>query len=292
MRTRLARTGSVFAAGGVLATFLSAGGPVLPAATATLGVVVCAPGFPGTTEEAQPTMDRFADAVVRAAGWTDASLTAAYHPTAAAGRAHLQESTSVLAVVPFSFYWMYRGELDLRPVLQVARDQGATETWSLIAHRGRITRPADLDGWELTGLPGYAPAFVRGPLLSDWGELPASLRITPATRVLAALRRAAADEEVAVLLDPAQEAALSSLPFSGDLEVVMQSPELPGFLICAVGGRLGDDRLSSVRRALLGLHKKKEGREILESMRMVRFQEIDRRELEENAGASTGAASQ
>src|SRR6059036_784782 len=44
------------------------------AAAGARTLVVCAPGYPGTTEEAQPTMDAFARAAEAAAGWPAGSL--------------------------------------------------------------------------------------------------------------------------------------------------------------------------------------------------------------------------
>ena len=50
-------------------------------------------------------------------------------------------------------------------------------------------------------------------------------------------RLAASGQDVAVLLDVTQAAALPTLPFAADLEVVARSPRLPGALFCTVAGR-------------------------------------------------------
>ena len=43
-----------------------------------VGFVAVAPGYPGTTAEAQPSMDRFASALAAQAGWPAGSITATY----------------------------------------------------------------------------------------------------------------------------------------------------------------------------------------------------------------------
>src|SRR5437870_8109634 len=48
-------------------------------------IVVCAPGYPGNTVEAQPTMDLFAKYVEKAAGLAPGSLGAVYHETEKGG---------------------------------------------------------------------------------------------------------------------------------------------------------------------------------------------------------------
>src|SRR5262245_7454326 len=100
-RARIAAAPGVFLA--VLVAALPAG-PLARAASAPAGahsagaataagartLVVCAPGYPGTTDEAQPTMDAFARAAEAAAGWTTGSLHVVYDETLDGGRARLQ----------------------------------------------------------------------------------------------------------------------------------------------------------------------------------------------------------
>ena len=75
-----------------------------------------------------------------------------------------------------------------------------------------MTGPASLAGFELMSLAGYAPRFVRGPALGSWGKLPGDVKIVFSGAVLSGLRKAAAGEKVALLLDRAQTAALPTLP--------------------------------------------------------------------------------
>jgi len=250
-----------------------------PGAARTL--VVCAPGYPGTTAAAQPTMDRFAQAVAAAAGWPDGSLRAIYFETEEKGVRRLAEADAALALVPLPFFLKHGEALALAPKLQVVQEAGATEVWSLAAKRGAVASAAALADWEVTGVPGYAPGFVRGALFGDWGALPGSARITFTPAVLSALRRAAAGEKVAVVLDAAQAAALPSLPFAGDLEVVTRSRPLPGSLLCAVGARLPADDARSVFEGLLRMHRRPGDADLLKSMLMTRFEPIDRSALED-----------
>src|SRR5207245_3648963 len=56
-----------------------------PSIRSPAAIVVCAPGYPGTTGAAQPTMDAFASAAAAAAGWPAGSVRAAYFETAESG---------------------------------------------------------------------------------------------------------------------------------------------------------------------------------------------------------------
>jgi hypothetical protein len=149
-----------------------------------------------------------------------------------------------------------------------------------VAKKGAITSSASLDGWELTGRPGYAPAFVRGPVLGAWGVVPATARITFSAGILSVLRRAAAGEKIAAVLDGEQTASLASLPFVNDLEVVTHSMPLPASMLCIVRDHLAPAEAEGLAKALLRLHETEEGRGVLRSMRMKRFLPVDAKRLE------------
>lgn len=250
-----------------------------PAPAAARTIVVCAPGYPGTTAEAQPTMDGFASAAAGAAGWKPGGLAAVYHETLKGGVDRLGAPDAVLALVTLPFYLEERARLRLAPRLQVAIEPGGAETWSLVAKKGLVGSAAALDGWEILGNAAYSPAFVRGTILGGWGPMPASARIQFAPAPLSALRRAASGEKIAVLLDAAGAAALPTLPFASDLEVVARSAALPASLLCTVGDRLPARDAGQLIEGLKRLHRNPAGAAILKSMRMMRFEPVDEASL-------------
>jgi hypothetical protein len=239
-----------------------------------LAVVVCAPGFPGTTAEAQPAMDALAAALGRAAALPEGALGAVYLPGEADGVARLGASDAAVAMVPVPFFLAHGAALGLTPRLQGALSGGPLERWSLVARKGRVTGPADLASFTVLSAAGYAPAFVRGAL-GGWGRLPEATKVVATSQVLSALRKAAGGAEVAVLLDGAQAEALPSLPFAAELEVVARSAPLPVSMVATVGSRLGAARWGPLERAFLGLHGGPEGAAALAGIRMTRFTPID-----------------
>jgi hypothetical protein len=172
----------------------------------------------------------------------------------------------------------------------VLQGGGPSERWSLVARKGKVGSPAALDGFTILSSAGFAPAFVRGTALGGWGKLPASVRVEFSAAVLSALRRAAAGEPVAVLLDGAQSAALAGLPFAADLEVVARSPELPAGVVAAVGRRLPAARWTRLTAALRELQADPAGAEALAGIRMSRFVPLDAAALDAARRAYAGAA--
>jgi hypothetical protein len=225
-------------------------------------------------------MDAFARSAGLAAGWPEGKLGAVYHETEKGGLDRLAVDDAAMALVPLPFFLQHGAALELKPRLEAGQDSGATEIWSLVAKKGRIVSPASLDGWELTGKSGYAPAFVRGPALHGWGAVPATARITFSAGILSVLRRAAAGEKIAAVLDGEQTAALASLPFANDLEVVARSNPLPVSVLSIVGDRLSPAEAEALAKALLRLHETEEGKEVLTRMRMKRFLPVDAKRLD------------
>jgi hypothetical protein len=195
----------------------------------------CAPGYPGTTDQAAPTMDRFARALETATGLPAGAVEATYDETEAGAVEAVKSATGGVAIVTLPFWLAYREELTLRPVLLAVPRSGELERWSLVAPKGRVSGPSDLHGWEVSSIAGYAPRFVRGPVLSAWGALPEDVAVTFTARVLGALRRTARGQQIAVVLDGAQTEGVEKLPFAEDLEIVTRSAPMPSTIVCMIG---------------------------------------------------------
>ncbi len=266
----------ILAAAAVPAAAVAFAAPPVDRAT----MVFCAPGSPGTTEEAQGAMDAFASAVAQRAAQPAGALAATYAATEDAGVARLRAPDAAIALVSLPFFLKHEKALALHAELSPVMQGGAaTERWSLVAKKGRVASPAALDGFAILSAAGFAPAFVRGPVLGGWGKLPASVKIEQSSAVLSALRRAASDEPVAVLLDGAQEAAFASLPFASDLEVVARSPALPAGVVAVVGRRVPAARWQKIAAALQALPSEPAGAEALAGIRMARFVPLDAKAL-------------
>ncbi|HYQ80599.1 MAG TPA: hypothetical protein VEP68_03805, partial [Anaeromyxobacteraceae bacterium] len=164
-----------------------------PAAASGAGapatLVACAPGYPGSTAEAQPALDALAVALTEAASWPAGSIHAEYHQAEQAGVERLSRSDAALAMVALPFFLKHEAALHLEPRLLVQSEGGSlTEAWSLVAGKGRVASPAALQGFTVTSLAGYAPGFVRGAL-GAWGRIPDSAEVSFSGQVLSGLRK-------------------------------------------------------------------------------------------------------
>src|SRR4051812_48290548 len=173
-RARRAAIGGAIALAAV--TGHAAPAPAPPAHT----LIVCAPGSPGSTDEARPRMDALAAAVSARAG---TRIAASYEPSEDACVAQL--ASTALGLVSLPFFLAHERELGLVPRLQaVARGRPGLERWALVGARGRIAGPSALAGYTIVSSAAYAPGFVRGVVLGGFGAVPPSVRLEQSSAVL------------------------------------------------------------------------------------------------------------
>jgi hypothetical protein len=243
-------------------------GILTSAAIATL--VFCAPGYPGGSGDAQPSLNQFAKAAATSAGWKSDSLGAIYDPSEQGGLAKLGDKDSVLAFVPYAFYVQHAAALHLVPLAQAdVADVGTQERWTLVGKAGgAVTGAASLTGYTILSVAGYAPDFVKHSALAAWA-LPADVKVESTGQILSALRRVASGEPVVALLDQTQAAALATLPFAAQLKTLTQSAPLPVAVMAVVDARLPEARAKAFQTALIKMNSG--NAEALTSLRLKGF---------------------
>ncbi len=244
---------------------------MLALAAATL--VVCAPGYPGSTAEAQPAMDALARSLTRAAHLPEGSLAALYEEMepGCLGRLAHQESSLLLSTLPF--YLVHEKELGLEARLAAMPQSGEIlERWTLVTGKDH---PPSLEGYTVESSAGYSKKFVRAMAK----KLPGRVEIQQTSAVLSALKRAANGEKLAVLLDGSQAAAVAKLPFAGSLAVIETSPPVPVALVATLRKRIDDGRWKTVETAFLRLAEDRAAREALDGVRIAGFLPLDDKAL-------------
>ena len=231
-----------------------------------LTLVVCAPGYPGSRAEAQPTMDALARALSREAG---SEVRAVYEETEAGGLERLRAKDAALLLSPLPFWFTHKAALKLAARLQaVPRGGEALERWALVGGRESAS---SLEGHSVLSTAGYAEGFVHAIAPS----LPKDAKIEQTSGVLSALRRAANGDKVVVLLDGTQAGAVQKLPFASQLRTLQTSAPVPGALLSTVGGRLDSKRARALLQALQRLSKTEEGRAALAGAQLEGFVPVD-----------------
>ena len=222
-------------------------------------------------------MDDLSVALADLSGWPKDSLTATYFPQEKAGLARLAEPDVVLALVPLPFFLAHEKDLGLTARWAVVQ-QGleGTQSWALVAKKGAVKKPADLEGYSVFSTAGYAPDFVTRVALEGFGPLPASVNVTSGGQVLSALRKASTGtDKRAAVLDAEQLKALPTLPFGAELEVVFTGPKVPVAVVSTVGVKLSATDWKAASGAFLKLPAVEKGKTALEGVRLTGFAALD-----------------
>lgn len=194
-----------------------------------IALVVCAPGYPGSTQEAQPAMDALARELSQASHLT---VTASYDETAQGGLQSLKRPDAGLVLATLPFFLEHERDLHLTAkLLAVPQDGQRLQKWTLVAGK---EHPAQLEGYTVQSLAGDSPRFVRAVA----PEVPKDARISASASVLSGLRKAANGDKLAVLLDGTQAASLQTLPFAQSLSTVSSSAPLPVAVVATVGKKV------------------------------------------------------
>ncbi len=136
----------------------------LIAAAASL-LVFCAPGYPGSSADAQPLVGEFATSLAAAAGWPAGSLTAVYDASEQSDLTRLAAPEAAVAFVPYPFFVEHSAQLHLTPLVQAdVPPAGIQQRWTLVLQKGHAPPPAGLAGLTLISTAGYAQNFVRDVL--------------------------------------------------------------------------------------------------------------------------------
>src|ERR1700730_12449904 len=158
-------------------------------ALAAMMLVVCAPGSPGNTAQAQPAMDALARSIAKAAQLPACSMSAVYEETEAGCLRRLGEKDAALVLATLPFYLAHEQELGLSPRLSAMPQGGeALQRWTLVTGKDH---PASLKGYTVQSSAGYSKRFVRAVA----PKLPAQVEIQPADAILSALPRVADGEK-------------------------------------------------------------------------------------------------
>lgn len=226
-----------------------------------VALVVCAPGYPGSTQEAQPAMDALARELSQASHLT---VTASYEETAQGGLRSLKRPGAGLVLATLPFFLEHERDLRLTAkLLAVPQDGKPLQKWTLVTGKDH---PAQLAGYAVQSLAGDSPRFVRAVA----PELPKDAKITASSSVLSGLRKAANGDKLAVLLDGAQGASLRTLPFAQSLAEVSSSDPVPVALVATVGKKLNAAQWKALEAAFKQVPK-----EPLSGIQMSGFAPLD-----------------
>jgi ABC-type phosphate/phosphonate transport system substrate-binding protein len=253
---------------------------ILIAAKTTLAsprdVLVCDPGKPGTTKQAEATMATLARGVEGAGGLPPGSMRFTYIPDAKEAAAFLAKEKPGFAIISPALYLAWKKDRPLTPIAQSEREGKTTIRYLvLVGKSSPVKMLADLAGQTIVTThaddPGFTARVILGGALED-----------PVFEQTKSLRRGAMDvtagKKGALLVDE-HEHAMIPKEVRDQFRTVHTSEPVPGAVVVAFADAPAADR-EAVARGLLGLSGTKEGKEILKAIWSTGFKPPDKATFE------------
>jgi ABC-type phosphate/phosphonate transport system substrate-binding protein len=217
-----------------------------PLAAEPLSLLICAPGGPGSTEDARSRLAGFFAGFKKLTG---VEVTGEYHTSQEACDRYFAQSKPKLAVFTYRNFMERSTELSLLPVLQIVRKGQGQNRWYLVAKSGTT-----LDG--LKGQAVMTPHLGDATFLSRVAfggriDVEKDFKTQGVASALKAIKALAKGEVAGILLNESEYNSLAGLPLAKDFAAVLTSEPQPAVPLVVVGG---DTALADkLRQALPGL---------------------------------------
>lgn len=199
-------------------------------------ILFCLPGFPGTTQQAQPYVDKVLRHVEQELSWDVETLSGTYLPDGEEGVEALRKIRPFLALVGPSIYASQHDALKMSVIGQVEVQGRGEESYSVITRKDGPKTIEELKGKKILGAVVHDAKFVHNVLWDK--KIPVGSATLEATqRPLQALRKVARGQADAAVVDSMVSSGLTDLPMAKDLKIIHTSKPVPAPALVLMGNK-------------------------------------------------------
>jgi|LSQX01.1.fsa_nt_gb ABC-type phosphate/phosphonate transport system substrate-binding protein len=241
---------------------------VLLAAALPLGafpqkMMMCLPGFPGTTSQAQPLVDQLLRFLEADLSLEAQSISGVYLSDDAEASEKLPVLKPGLAVVGPSVYARFSGPLKMKVIAKVEASGRGSDTYYVLVRKDGPASLSALSGQSVAVTGISDSQYVYNVMLDR--KLPAnSLNLSTPKRPMKALRDLHQGALQAVVIDQAIHDSLRELPFADDLHVIHTSKPVPAPAVVVMGQTPAEAQ--RIGTALLSLCTTTEGKALCSAL--------------------------
>ena len=236
---------------------------VFPALAGERDMLLVLPGFPGTSAQAQPYIDKMLRHIEGELGWPAGSMEGRYLSDAADGVAALESDAPGLALVDPSVYAGEHRARGMKVIAKVEVDGRGAQTYSVIVREGGPGAVAELAGKRISGAVTHDPRYVANVIL-DGKVAPGDLELDVEARPLRSLRAVVRGKADAAIVDQSVVEHLPELPFAAQAEVLHTAEPVPAPAVVVMGA--GAKNAGAIRGALVGLCGRPDGAELCKTL--------------------------
>ena len=236
------------------------------AASVSAGVkdmLFCLPGFPGTSSQAQPYIDKMLRHLEGKLALAQGTMTGTYLPDGDKSVKMLVSSKPDLALVGPSILAGNHKAMGMKVIAKVEINGRGQETYSVITAKGGPSSLADLAGKTVSGAVVHDEKYVHNVLL-DRKLAVGDLTLKSQKRPLKSLRDVVRGKVDAAIVDRSVVDHMSELDFAGDLQVIYTSVPVPAPAVVVMGE--GKSHAAKLKSALVGLCKRADGKDLCKTL--------------------------
>lgn len=239
-------------------------------------LVILQPGYPGSTREAEPFVASLLKEI-RAQGGP-ALDGGEYHNEELGGLKRIRARTPVVGIVSLGVYLKYREALRLRALVWSRPDR----VFHVLVRKGGARTLAELKGKSLTGTPFQEPEFVRRILFGEAASkaIAESWSVRPAKSFSRAVRDLRKGRRDAAILSALEYRGLQRLGDAEELQEIHKTVAYPQAIVVTCGD-VDESRRDALAGALKKLKTAESGREVLKTMGVDGFEDVNPKILSE-----------
>lgn len=232
-------------------------------------MLLCLPGFPGTSVQAQPYIDKVLRHLESKLGWPSLSMHGSYIPDGEQGLKKLQTKKPGIALVGPSIYASLHKKMKMKVIAKVEVSGQSQQTFSVVTKVGGPKTVSELQGKSLKGSVVHDENFVLNILLG--GQVPkGKLQLVTAKRPLNALRSVARGQDDAAIVSQDVIQHMKDLPFASELQIIYTSKPVPPPAIVVMGEGL--KHAKELANILIGMCKRPDGTELCKTLTLSSIQ--------------------
>jgi ABC transporter, phosphonate, periplasmic substrate-binding protein len=226
-------------------------------------LLLCLPGFPGTQTQAQPYINKMLRYIETQLAWDRGSLVGVFLPDGSRAAEELRKKKPEIALVGPSIYASQHGILGMKIIAKIEVNDRGNEVYSVVTHKDGPKTLDELVGKTIQGSIVHDEKYVYNVLLG--GKVAAGkLSFKSQKRPLSALRNVARGKTDAAIVDQSVIKHLDTLPIAADVKVIYTSKPVPAPVIVVMGN--GKAHAAKLKKALVGMCKKDEGRDLCKTL--------------------------
>jgi hypothetical protein len=226
-------------------------------------MVLCMPGFPGTTAQAQPFVDKMLRHLESKMGFDKQSLSGVYLPDGNQGVARLEKDKPGLALVGPSVYAGQHSVFGMKVIAKVEVNGRGDEVYSVVTRKDGPGTLKALAGKKVSGVVVHDEKYVYNVLL-DKAIDPGGLTLVSQKRPLKSLRDVASGKADAAIIDQAVKQHMGDLDIAADLRIIHTAQPVPAPAVVVMGQ--GAKQAKAFKKALVGMCRTPDGKGLCQTL--------------------------